>query len=739
MTTSSRSLRLLRTLLIVALMAIWLGVAAVGGRAIGQVSTVTTNNADVLLPADAESVTAREELAAFDDTDTLPALIVIQHPDVVEQALGPNQPPGPPGTVYAEGLLKGVTVEGRPLSEFRTEDPAIAVAATDGSGIVIVLSLSRTALEAKTADGGSYVGPTIEALREQAASYTDPGAETHVTGPAGFIADIGIAFSGLDGLLLLVALATVLVILLIVYRSIVMPVLVLLSAVSGLSLAGFVVYHLADSGTIIINGQAQGILFILVVGAATDYALLLVARYREELTRHASPWQAMTRAWRSCLGTIAASAGTVALGLLCLLAANLNSSRYLGPVGAIAIGSAVLASLTFLPALLLLGRWVFWPRIPRPATGADEPSGTGGADAAPAAAVRRGFWQRLADLIGRHPRRVWIGAAVLLVAGAANLGQLQATGTTQSEIFLNPTDAAVGEQILEQSYDIGQATPIRIIAPAEVADEVAERATAVTGIEGVRVGETVIDGRVVVDAIPTDPEDATDEVEQIRAAVHPLAPGEVLVGGQEAERLDTRLTAERDLIVVIPLVLLVIMVLLTLLLRSIVAALMLTVANVLSFAATMGVSALVFNHLFDFPGADPTVPLLGFVFLVALGVDYSIFLMARAREEVVALDQEARRNAADGTTGEGQPAEPVSKRGVQRALVTTGGVITSAGIVLAATFAALGVIPLLFLVQLAFIVAFGVLLDTFVVRSLLVPGLAIDLGRRTWWPRRITS
>ncbi|MFX4271267.1 MMPL family transporter [Propionibacteriaceae bacterium Y1685] len=695
---------MLRALIILVIVGLWLGISAVGGRTIGSLSGVTTNNQDVLLPREAESVEAREELKKFSDVDSLPALVVIQDAAAVDEAFGGRPTGGPPGTAFAEDLLDGVRVNDRPLTDFYTDDAAPhAFKASDDSGLTVIVPLSRSKLEAKDAEGDNSIAPAVDALRS-AAQDRVPGAEVHVSGPAGFVADTGNAFAGIDGLLLLVALGAVLIILLIVYRSILLPLLVLLSSVAGLSLAGWIVYQLAESGTIIINGQAQGILFILVVGAATDYALLLVARHREELTRTDSTWTALTRAWRACLEPIAASAGTVALAMLCLLAADLNSSRYLGPVGAIAVGSALLVSMTFLPALLLLGRWVFWPRIPRPAripTHAAEES--------------HGLWGRIANGVARHPRRTWLIAAAVLALGAAFAPTLNAHGTTQAEIFLTQEDAVVGQRVLDEHYDLGASQPIQIIVPVDTAEEAAAAAREVAGVEEVTVGKDVQDGRVVVNAAAFHPNDAQQVVADIRKEVHPLAPGEVLVGGTEALRLDTNLTANRDLTVVIPLVLAMVLLVLTLLLRSVVAALLLTLANILSFATTMGIASLVFDHLFEFPGADPTVPLLGFVFLVALGVDYSIFLMSRAREEV----------GVHGPT-----------HGVRRALGSTGSVITSAGVVLAATFAALAVIPLLFLVQLAFIVAFGVLLDTLVVRTLLVPGLSIDLGRWTWWPSR---
>jgi putative drug exporter of the RND superfamily len=704
---------LLRGLVIVVLAAVWLTVSAVGGQSIGTLSEVTTNDQESFLPRNAESVQAQRALQAFGASDQLPALVLILGRDQVTHAFPPEPTAGdvPPGSVYARTLAAGVRVEGVPLSNFLADKAVpLTLKAKDGNGVLVLLPLDAADLEAENAAGESRVVEVVAALRDQVPTLS-PGAEVHVTGPAAFAADLTAAFSGIDGILLLVTLGAVLVILLLVYRAVILPLLVLLSSVAGLSLAGLVVYHLARDGHLVVNGQSQGILFILVVGAGTDYGLLLVSRFREELGRTPSTGTALRAAWRACIGPIVASAGTVTLGLLCLLVADLNSVRSLGPVGAIGIGSAVLAALTFLPALLLLGRWVFWPRIPHVA-GTDQARQDGRhADRRP------GGWERLAAVLEQRPRRIWVVVVLVLCAGAAGLPTLQASGTRDADVLLGRPDSVVGQEIASERFAAGGTEPILVVAPADSATAIADQAKRVPGIVDAVVGKEVRAGQVIVSVTPADPTDAGDEVAAVRAAVDAVAPGHVLVGGSEALRLDTNDTARSDLGRVIPLVLTMVLVVLTVLLRSVVAALLLTMSTVLSFATTMGVSALMFNHVFDFPGADPTVPLLGFVFLVALGIDYSIFLMSRAREEVL-------------LTG---PVE-----GVGRALTFTGGVITGAGVVLAATFAALAVLPLLFLAQIAFIVAFGVLLDALVVRSLLVPALAMDLDRRTWWPSRLS-
>jgi RND superfamily putative drug exporter len=522
-----------------------------------------------------------------------------------------------------------------------------------------------------------------------------------VTGPAAQVADLVEAFGGIDGLLLVVAGAVVALILLVVYRSPLLPVVVLVSAVFALGLASFVVYLLAKNDVLALNGQSQGILSILVFGAATDYALLLVSRFREELRDTEDRFTAIRTAWRGTVEPIAASAGTVILGVLCLLFSDLDSNKGLGPVAAIGIGAALLTTMTFLPATLALcGRGAFWPFAPK--LGSPHPETSG-------------LWGRTADLVRRRPRAIWIVTTLVLLVGAAFLPQLKASGTAQSDVFLTEVESVVGQEVLSRHFPGGTGSPTVIVAAESKTAEVLQKSK-VDGVADVRPTGTA-DGLVRIEATLKDAPDsdaAVATVERIRAAVHGI--DDAKVGGQTATLLDTRKTSEHDRLLIIPIVLLVIFLVLALLLRSLLAPVLLIATVVLSFAATMGVSALVFNHVFDFPGSDPVVPLFGFVFLVALGIDYNIFLMTRVREET------QRLGTVEGTV---------------RGLSLTGGVITSAGVVLAATFAALAVLPILFLTQIAFIVAFGVLLDTLLVRSLLVPALSVDIGGRIWWPSKL--
>ncbi|MFF2622908.1 MMPL family transporter [Oerskovia jenensis] len=755
---SNRWSGVLRGLVIVAVLGVWLAIGAIGGQAQGKLSTVQTNDSAAFLPSSAESTRAAEKAQAFVSDESLPALVVAVPTDggaVTSAQLEtlrtvaadlpslplPGAGPGDPQTV-------GDTLTA----------PPVVVPSQDGEAAMIVASLDASQSSDLMADDERVNNAVVAEIRaELETSLADSGLQAWVTGPAGFVADLVNAFGGIDTVLLLVALGAVLIILAIVYRSPILPFMVILTAVFALCLAGLVVYLLADAGTLTLNGQAQGILSILVVGAAVDYSLLVVARYREELRVVESPYAAVRRALRASIEPIAASAGTVIAGLLCLLLSDLGSNRSLGPVGAIGIAAAFLGALTFLPALLVVGgkrsRGIFWPRKPAydPAA-ADEDAAPAAVEAGPAAVVTgaaardvalaashdvevhvagHGIWSRVASFVGRRDRAVWIVTALVLAGCAAFVPTFQAEGTSDSDVFLTQVDSVDGEKVLEEHFGGVGVQPAIVIAPEADLDAVLQAATATDGVASaaaVTEGGTggapgapaqgpplVIDGDVRVDVVTQDPSDtnaATQTVAALRDAVHQVSP-DALVGGASAQRLDTQIAGDHDLRVIVPVVLVVILLILMLLLRSILAPVLLMAANVLSFGAALGVSAIVFNHVLDFPGADPTVPLYAFCFLVALGVDYSIFLMTRVREE-------------SGIIG--------TRRGTLRALAVTGSVITSAGVVLAATFAALGVIPLLFLAQLAFIVAFGVLVDTLIVRSLLVPALVHDAGRVVWWP-----
>jgi RND superfamily putative drug exporter len=673
--------------LVVAL--VWLFVGGPLGSYAGKLSEVQTNDNAAFLPASAESTEVIEWQARFSDQEAIPAVVVYENTGGLDRSVFPEVQRDLQAVADVDGVLQ--------------VSPPIP--SQDGQAAQAVVAIDSTI--------GDEVSTVVDQIRDRVAD-SGVDAEVYVTGPAGVLGDFVEAFGAIDGLLLLVALCVVLLILLVVYRSPVLPFLVLLSSMLALGVASAVIYALADRGVLDLNGQSQGILFVLVVGASTDYALLLVSRFREELREHRSRLVAMRRAYRGVVEPIVASGMTVILGLLCLLLSDLTSNQGLGPVGAMGVAGAMLASLTFLPAaLVLLGRAAYWPF--RPALGSEHSEVTGA-------------WGRVARLVGRRPRATWVVTLLALAAAAAFVPTFDDDGVSQTDVFLTEVDSVQGQEALNRHFESDAGSPVTILGPAPRLQDIVTTATATDGVASAtpmttppgRPGAepTVVQGRVMVEAtlsMPADTPAAQDAVRALRDSLDSVSP-DVLVGGQTAIQVDTIQTSTHDRNLIVPAILLVIFVVLALLLRALVAPLLLLVANVLSFGATIGISALLFNHVFDFAGGDPSITLFGFVFLVALGIDYSIFLMTRAREE--ALKQDTR------------PA-------MLRALSATGGVITSAGLVLAATFAALGVLPILFLAQIAFIVAFGVLLDTFVVRSLLVPALCYDIGGAIWWPGRM--
>ncbi|MFD3688228.1 MMPL family transporter [Nocardiopsis sp. NPDC058631] len=695
--------------LVVAL--VWLFGAGPLGMFLGKLGEVQTNDPGAFLPVGAESTEVAEIAEEFDREDSVPAVVVYSGSgDAAEEGMEAI-------AGVAERVAEQPWASGPVIGPFPgTEDPSVAQ---------FTVSI----------DPEYDTGDTVAELRELLADEPVPGLQAQVTGPAGYAADLSAAFGGIDSTLLVVAIASVLVILVAVYRSPLLPVLVILSSLLALGLSGALVYLAADTGLVSLNGQSQGILFILVVGACTDYALLLVARYREELATRDRVPEAVLAAVRGVAGPVLASGGTVILGLLCLLTADLASTRSLGPVVAIGVAAALFSAMTFLPAVLALGgRAVFWPTAPhRPGTAPGAADGRGGGDSLDEVVERHRLWGRIAGAVSRRPRAYWIGTTVALAAAALFAPQFDAGGTGQSEVFRTEVEAVEAQEVLTRGFgSAGGAAPALVVADADRLDEVVAAAEGLPEVEGAAaVAEPgppgadapplVEDGRVLVEvtlAVPPESSDAVAAVGDLREALRGVEGADTLVGGVTATDLDTLETAQRDFTVVVPLVLVVVFLVLIPLLRSLVAPLLLMAANVLSFAAALGVGTLVFDHLLGLPGADPVVPLFAFVFLVALGIDYSIFLMSRAREETLVHGH---------------------REGVLRALAVTGGVITSAGVVLAVTFAALAVIPLLFLLQLAFLVAFGVLVDALIVRTLLVPALSLDVGSRVWWPGRARS
>ncbi|MFK0002203.1 MMPL family transporter [Paenarthrobacter sp. NPDC090522] len=694
----------LRWLIPVVLVVTWLGIAGVGGPTFGRLEEVSSNNQASFLPAGAEATEAGDWQAKFRDSDEIPAVVIVES----DTAFTPAQL-GEAAQLKAdiEALKLGSAVVG-------------PIPSQDAKAVQYIVPIAET----------DEIRDVVKELRDVVQPGAPDGMRAYVTGPAGLTADLVNAFGGIDGILLLVALGAVFVILLLVYRSLVLPIAVLLTSVFALCAAILLVFGMAKLGWIQLNGQSQGILSILVIGAATDYALLFVARFREALTHTTNRTQAVLTAWKASFEPILASGATVIIALLCLLFSDLNSNKALGPVAAAGIVCSLFAALTLLPAFMaLLGRAAFWPFRPKLLPDDErEPELVTGLEG------QKGLWRRVGSLVSRRPRVVWIVSVLLLAVASAGVLQLKANGVPQTDVILAKSDAVDGQDALARHFDAGSGSPVVVVAAQGAAQQVLDKVKAangvgdayllgegsvpITGAPGTPADPAVRDGRVLINATlnsAADSIEAEDTVKSLRVSVKEV-DRDALVGGVTATALDTNTTAQRDLTVIIPIVLVVILFILMLLLRSVVAPVLLVLSVVLSYGAAMGVSAWVFNGIFQFSGADATVPLFGFVFLVALGVDYNIFLMSRVREE----------SLKHGT-----------RPGILRGLGVTGGVITSAGVVLAATFAALGVIPIMFLVQLAFIVAFGVLLDTVLVRSLLVPALAYDIGDKIWWPSKL--
>ncbi|WP_448614719.1 MMPL family transporter [Modestobacter sp. URMC 112] len=683
-----RSLRWLLPLLV---LLVWVGSAAPLSALGGKLTGLQENDVAAFLPDSAESTRVQEVQAEFQPTKSIPALLLWESADGID-----------PATLGEIGERVGAAARVAEDADALAGEPSPPIPSEDGEAVQAFLPLDP--------DLGDALLPLVEEMR---AAIEVEGTDSFVTGPAGIFADFSAAFEGIDGLLLLAAFGVVLVILLVVYRSPLLPLLVIGTAGLALTAATAVAYLLADGGLIEVNGQSQGIASILVVGAATDYGLLLVARFREELRRERSKYAAMRTALRRSWEPIVASGATVVLGVLCLLLSDLGGNRGLGPISAVSVALAVLAALTFLPAALtLLGRAAFWPF--RPQYGAEPREGRG--------------WPRVAALVGRRPRRVLAVSTLALVAAAVFAPTFDADGIPISDTIQGESNGIAGQEALGRHFEAGAGSPTIILTPEESWQDVAEVAGATDGVGSVvpftagpplpGAEPLVVDGLVRLDAtlaVTPDSVAAIETVQALRTTLDDADP-RAIVGGETASNLDARESGARDLRVIVPSVLVVITLVLALLLRSLVAPLLLVATVVLSVGATVGVAALLFDTLFGFPGSDPTILLIAFVFLVALGIDYNIFLMTRAREE----------SARHGTKG-----------GVLRALAVTGGVITSAGLVLAATFGALSVLPLLFLAQLAFLVGFGVLLDTFVVRSLVVPAAVALIGDRVWWPSRL--
>ncbi|MET7422696.1 MMPL family transporter [Dactylosporangium sp. NPDC005555] len=667
------------------MLALWVVIAGVMGPLALQLTDVQDNDSLGALPAGAEAgrAAARAE-AAFPEPDTLVAVAVYVRESGLTDA--------DRAKVSSDRAAFAAHAAGGTVPE--------PVPAADGKALLLTFALAGTGDEQTAA-----VGP----IKDRLAGQTPDGLRTALTGSAGAEDDFADAFAGVDVTLLLATVAAVAVLLLLTYRSPVLWIVPLLTAAVASQVAGGVVYLLVKHIGISIDLQSQNIMTILAVGVGVDYALLIVARYREELRRHEDRHEAMAIALRRSFPAICASAATVAIGLLCLLAADQPATHGLGPVGAVAVVVTLCAMTTLLPAVLVLfGRWVFWPFVPRYTPGIENQD----------VAADHGVWARIARFVGRRPRTVWLATAAVLAALTAGVTNLS-IGLPGDEIFSKEVGSVTGQHLIERHYPGGTLAPAVVLATASSAGPVADAARSVDGVATVGEPQRSADGRWVrIEATftdePTSPA-AQASLSRLRAAVRSHDP-DALVGGDTAFEADGDAVTSRDTLVVVPLVLAVILVVLMLLLRAVVAPLVLLASVVLSYAAALGAAGFLLDWM-GHPRLWSAVPLQTFLFIVALGVDYTIFLMTRAREETAQLGP---------------------RDGVLHALTVTGGVITSAGVVLAATFAALMILPMVPSMQIGVIVTVGVLIDTLLVRSLLVPALAVHIGRAAWWPGRLS-
>ncbi|GGX08699.1 MMPL family transporter [Streptomyces lomondensis] len=558
-------------------------------------------------------------------------------------------------------------------------------------------------------EGWERIAPAVDSIREDVGEGGG-GLAVHITGPGGTSADFAEAFEGIDSTLLFAAMTVVIVMLLITYRSLTLLLVPLIAVVCALFASQALIYLLAEHAGLTVNGQSAGILTVLVFGAGTDYALLLVARYREELRRHEDRHEAMALALHRAGPAVLASGATVVLSMLVLLAAEMNSTSGLGPVAAIGVAVALLAMMSLFPALLVIfGRWIFWPVVPH--LGSPEPT-------------ERGVWARMGRRIARRPRMIWAVTALVLAVCSLGLIQLRAEGIGNADAFTGKPDSITGQEVSARYFPAGSGDPLVIVSDRAQAEQVGRAVASTQGVVPQSLGlppgaKPVVEGRVLFEATmtaPADSEAAKETVERVRGAVHAVPDADAQVGGGTAALLDMDRATTHDNVLIIPLVLVVVLMILCVLLRALIAPLLLIGTVILSFAAALGISALAFRYLFDYAGESTDFPLFVFVFLVALGIDYNIFLTTRIREE-----------AARQGTGPG----------VVTGLAATGAVITSAGLVLAGTFAALGTLPMVAFAEIGFAVALGVLLDTFVVRSILVTSLFLDVGPKVWWPHRL--
>jgi RND superfamily putative drug exporter len=654
----------------------WIAILAVAAPYGGKLFEVTEDSFATFLPSGTESTRVLKLQESFPGGNLTQAAVIYQR----ESGITPEDRARAERDLRFLGDRYGADGSNQELTE-----------AEDGRALVYRIPISLSGAR----DTGVLQTEVVEEIRDTV-GFGGDGLDIKVGGPAGAVVDSVKIFDDLELTLVLVPVIVVALLLLLIYRSPFLLFIPLISVVVAYQVASASVYGLVEGPGLVLNSLGAGILGILCYGAGTDYALLLIARYREELRHHADRHLAMQKAVERSAPALIASAATVALGLLCLLAADSRSTQALGPVSAITVVAALLAVTTLLPALLVIvGRWVFWPFTPRP--GAAE-------------RTTRGVWPRISALVAARPRRTWLVTSLVVALGWIFLAGLN---TPQQTMFRTPPDSVHAQELIVAHFPAGASTPVDIVAPTGSAGSVVTTAEQVPGVsriaEAGRAGD-LTEFQAILDAAPNSDEEY-DIIRQLRADL----PPDALVGGRSAINLDLDETNTRDAMVLIPLVLLVILVVLAVLLRALLAPVLLILTVVLSFGAALGISVAIFEYLLGWSGQDASLPVLSFVFLVALGVDYNIFLVSRIREEADRIGTRA---------------------GAIRGLRVTGSVITSAGLVLAATFAVLAGLPVVNVAELGFTVALGILLDTLIVRSLLVPALIIDIGPRFWWPAR---
>jgi RND superfamily putative drug exporter len=651
---------------------------------------VEKNNADAYLPHTAEST---------------------QVIDYYQSSPGHPTPSAPAIVVYVRD--SGITTADRAraamdVAAYQAAVPGLSgtvsgpIPSQDGKALAV-------AIPVMTPDNVD-LGPAIDAIKkiaQPAGTASEAGLATYIGGPIALNFDANKAFNGLDTTLLFSAGAVVILVLLLTYRSPFLWLFPVLSAVFALQLAQAIMYVLVRNTGVVVSGQSGGILTVLVFGVGTDYALLLVARYREELHNLADKHEAMAVALRRTGPAIIASALTVMLATLGLLVSQLSSNAGLGKIGAIGVGCSLLAMITLLPALLtIMPRGVFWPAVPRYGTEVHH---------------RIGIWSRVAGAVGRSPRAIWLGATAVLAVLAVGLVNLHSGALSTAEAFVSKPSSVVAEQVRQSHYPVSGTDPVTVLANPSAENQVADvlqadpgLAPPPGGVTGQRLGDKVFFQVPMVAAADSPAAAAT--VERLRPALHAIPGADALVSGTTAVAIDVEASAAHDRDWVIPIVLVIAFIILIGLLRALIAPIVLIASVVASFLAALGASVFVFQTVLGQHHEDNSYPLFVFIFLVALGIDYNIFLMTRVREETVRM----------GT-----------RPGIVKAVAVTGGVITSAGFVLAATFAVLATLPLTQFVQIGFAVALGVLLDTMLVRSVLVPALCYDIGPRIWWPSRL--